>query len=285
MNVKTDPIYYRLFKDLPESFFELMDQPLTEAGHYRFDSVELKQSSLRIDGVFRPTDDGVRPIWFVEIQFYRNPKVHANLFAKVFQYLERNDWTRAWRAVVLFASRTLEPKENEPYRILLESDWVRRVYLDELPEKAGATLGYGIMRLVGADEEKAFGLGTDLVERVPLECSDASIRKDVVELIEAVVLAKFPRLSREELQTMLKLEDVRKSRIWQEAREEGLEEGIEKGIEKGIEQGIEKGVLQGKAELIPKLTALGWDAAGIARFLDLPEEYVAEATRRPPQAE
>lgn len=79
---------------------------------------------------------------------------------------------------------------------------------------------------------------------------------------------------------MLILEDVRKSRIWQEAREEGLEEGLEKGIEKGIE----KGVLQGKAELIPKLAALGWDATEIARLLDLPEVFVAEATRRPPQA-
>jgi predicted transposase YdaD len=49
-------------------------------------------------------------------------------------------------------------------------------------------------------------------------------------LIETVVIYKLPRLSREGIQTMLQVHDIRESRVYQEAKEEGLKEGVEKGI-------------------------------------------------------
>src|SRR5687768_9152613 len=39
-----------------------------------------------------------------------------------------------WHACIIFASRKLEPAETHPYRALLASDQVTRIYLDELPQ-------------------------------------------------------------------------------------------------------------------------------------------------------
>jgi hypothetical protein len=68
--VKTDSIFYKLFKTFPTIFFELMGQDPTEAEAYELRSVEIKQTAFRIDGVFIPVSNlPLQPIQFVEVQF------------------------------------------------------------------------------------------------------------------------------------------------------------------------------------------------------------------------
>jgi predicted transposase YdaD len=55
------------------------------------------------------------------------------------------------------------------------------------------------------------------------EIADESLRSDLIESIETVLIYKLPRLSREEMQVMLQLHDIRKSRVYQEGMEEGLQ--------------------------------------------------------------
>src|SRR5437016_1849886 len=117
--METDAFFCQLFKQLPQTLFELLGLPPTRATAYRFDSVELKKS-LRIDGLFVPTRAAL-PLYFVEVQFQRVAKFYANLFAKVFCYLEENDPQPDWVAVAMFPSRKEEPKGIEPYRELLQS--------------------------------------------------------------------------------------------------------------------------------------------------------------------
>lgn len=75
----------------------------------------------------------------------------------------------------------------------------------------------------------------------------------------------LPRLSREEIQTMLQVHDIRESRVYQEAREEGLKEGMEQGIEKGISMAI------------AKMASKKMSAAEIAAILELDVELVRKA--------
>jgi predicted transposase/invertase (TIGR01784 family) len=49
-------------------------------------------------------------------------------------------------------------------------------------------------------------------------------------LIETVVLCQFPEKSRKELEKMLQVNDVRETRVFQEALEEGLEKGKQIGV-------------------------------------------------------
>ncbi|MCA2976274.1 MAG: DUF2887 domain-containing protein, partial [Microcystis sp. M110S1] len=70
--MKTDTIFYRLFQTFPGLLFELIDFPGELANFYRFSSVEVKQLSFRIDGVFLPEREDL-PIYFTEVQFQNDP--------------------------------------------------------------------------------------------------------------------------------------------------------------------------------------------------------------------
>jgi predicted transposase YdaD len=52
--METDSFFYQLLKQLPETLFALLEQPLARAAVYRFDSLEVKKS-YRLDGLFVPT--------------------------------------------------------------------------------------------------------------------------------------------------------------------------------------------------------------------------------------
>ena len=55
--MKRDSIYYQIFKRFPSVIFELIDYRPEQAQNYRFESVEVKETSFRIDGVFLPPED------------------------------------------------------------------------------------------------------------------------------------------------------------------------------------------------------------------------------------
>ncbi|HEY9711431.1 MAG TPA: DUF2887 domain-containing protein [Oculatellaceae cyanobacterium] len=87
--MKTDTIFYRLFQSFPSIFFELINQPPEAANTYQFSSVEVKQLSFRIDGVFLPSSDTPSlPIYFVEVQFQPDSKFYSRLFTEIFLYLD-----------------------------------------------------------------------------------------------------------------------------------------------------------------------------------------------------
>ncbi len=140
--MKTDHIFYRIFKDLPETFFELWSESPEQVNYYRFDSLELKQTAFRIDGVFLP-EDTEQPIYFTEVQFQKDPKIYLRLFSEIFTYLRDNEPDLRWRAMVIFRSRSIEPTERqrESVQPFLDSPFVKRIYLNELEVSETTSLG------------------------------------------------------------------------------------------------------------------------------------------------
>jgi Protein of unknown function (DUF2887) len=59
--MKTDSLFYRVFQTLPGLFFDLIGLSSLAAEQYRFHSVELKQTALRLDGLFKPPT--TRPVF------------------------------------------------------------------------------------------------------------------------------------------------------------------------------------------------------------------------------
>ncbi len=229
----TDPICYRLFETSPETFFLLLgmsaDLAADTAARYEYKALEFKETSHRVDGVFLPREAGL-PLYFLEVQFYQLPSVFADLLTKVYTYLKQHDPGQSFCGVVLFANRSLEPEELTPYQPLLDTGLIRRFYLEELPELANAPLGLSILYLIRQTDSQAQAMARNLVARARAEIGDEALRADLIELIETIIIYKLPRLSREEIQIMLQVHDIRESRVYQEAKEEGLKEGIEKGI-------------------------------------------------------
>lgn len=113
--MKRDSIYYQIFKRFPGLLFELVDNPPLQGQNYRFESVEVKETAFRIDGVFLPPEDATsRAIFFAEVQFQRDEGLYHRFFTESLMYLNRNrSQYDDWFCVVIFSSRSLEPSDQK----------------------------------------------------------------------------------------------------------------------------------------------------------------------------
>ncbi|MEY3866877.1 MAG: hypothetical protein RLZZ338_768 [Cyanobacteriota bacterium] len=259
--MKTDHIFYRIFKDLPQTFFELWGESPELVKDYRFDSVELKQTAFRIDGVFLP-QDSEKPIYFTEVQFQKDPKIYLRLFSEIFTYLRDNEPDLRWRAMIIFKSRSIEPaaRQRESVQPLLDSPLVKCIYLNEIEVSETTPLGVQIIQLVVAKKKQLLERVTRLIAQIKQQFSDEPSRLQLLNLLEALVLAKLPQMSRQELEAMFGVDDLRKTRFAQELIEEGKLEGE----------------LKGKLKVIPQLLKEGFSVEKIANILQLELEQVRQ---------
>jgi predicted transposase/invertase (TIGR01784 family) len=75
-----------------------------------------------------------------------------------------------------------------------------------------------------------------------------------METIETIIVYKFPSLSREEIERMLGLSELRQTKVYQEALEEGREEGIAMGEQRGKLEGEQSVILRQLARRIGNVT-------------------------------
>ncbi|MDY7023053.1 MAG: Rpn family recombination-promoting nuclease/putative transposase [Cyanobacteriota bacterium] len=258
--MKTDTIFYSLFQEFPSFFFELINRSPEEATDYEFTSREIKQLAFRIDGLFLPkTSDSEKPFYLVEVQFQPDAELYYRIFGELFLYLRQYKPNHPWRVVILYPSRNIEIEQRLQFEELLNSSRVRRIYLDELTEVAERSLGVRIVKLVIAPEQTAGEEARQLIVQAKQQLTDATVQRDLINLIETIIVYKLPQKSREEIAAMLNLtEELKQTRFYQEVKQEGIEEGRE----------------EGKLESIPRLVALGLNVEQIAQGLDLPVELV-----------
>lgn len=84
--MKTDKLFYELFKVDPSSLFRLVQLDLQ--GKYTFESVTFKTTEKRLDGFWHRTD-GVGPNVFGEFQGYPDPTIYWRSFREVCTYYEQ----------------------------------------------------------------------------------------------------------------------------------------------------------------------------------------------------
>jgi predicted transposase/invertase (TIGR01784 family) len=182
--MRRDAIFYQIFKRSPWLLFDLVPDPPANPGDYRFESVEVKEASFRIDGVFLPPDDAApRVVFFAEVQFQKDEALYHRFFSEVLLYLYRNRLSYDdWYGVLLFASRSLEPQDQQTHRSLLNNDQVQRVYLDELGNIEAQPLGIQLMQLTIASESEMVEQAQRLLEQVREE---GIAQEEIIEVIRA----------------------------------------------------------------------------------------------------
>jgi len=75
--MKRDHIFFKIFQQNPSLLFEFVDQKPPEANNYRFESVTIKETEFRIDGVFLPPDNATTKIaYFAEFQFQQDERLY-----------------------------------------------------------------------------------------------------------------------------------------------------------------------------------------------------------------
>lgn len=221
--MKTDSLFYKIFAAVPSIFFELIGQP--PSPNHRFDSIEVKQTAFRIDGVFLPGPTASdRAVYFTEVQFQADETLYHRLFAEIALFLKHHPQTQEWRAIVIFARRSLEPPESPAYRPFLDLPNVSRFYLDEPP--AAKSFAWKLMSLITGPAGEVPAQARQLLQEARCLPPKLSQQRVLIELIETILVYKFPQLSREEIAKMLDIAaEASQTRVFQEGRAEGRAEG------------------------------------------------------------
>ena len=280
--MKTDTIFYRLFQSFPSIFFELINQPPEAADTYQFSSVEVKQLSFRIDGVFLPSRDTPSlPIYFVEVQFQPDSKLYSRFFTEIFLYLDKTKLRNNWRGVVVYPTRSIDTGETERYIELLNPQRVRRIYLDELGTTPQPSIGIGTVQLVVEPEETAGAKARALIDQARLEIADETTQQELIQLIERIISYKFPQKSREEIAQMLGLSDFRQTRVYQETAQEVKLESVPRFLALGlsleqIAEGLRLDVEQVRQAAVSHLLASEMSVEQVAEALGLEVELVRQ---------
>ncbi|MFN4831603.1 MAG: DUF4351 domain-containing protein, partial [Pseudanabaena sp.] len=85
--------------------------------------------------------------------------------------------------------------------------------------------------------------------------TNTELRDNIVEFIEAVLVYKFPKLTRQEVEAMFSHSDLKKTRVYQDAVLEGRQEGLQIGEQRGLQIGEQRGLVKGQlAMLLRQLT-------------------------------
>ena len=157
------------------------------------------------------------------VQFQNKSDFYWELIAEVNLYLNQYKPAQDWKAVALFAQRSFDIEVLTSYQQeLINSGRIVRIYLDEL---SSGSIGIGLIQLIVAQESQASILVQQLLKRAKTEISDSLITSDIIDLLETVLVAKFAKLSRQEIQSMFLLSDIKQTRVYQEASQEGEQKG------------------------------------------------------------
>ena len=219
-----DTIFYQLFQQSPTLLFDLISQPPIDAERYIFDSIEVKETAFRIDGVFiPPLPSGI--IYFCEVQFQSDKLLYERMVSEISIYTYRNrNLFSDWRAVAIYPSRSIEQSNKDVVLEMLASGRITPIYLDELGAVEELPTGLGLMVLTTLEGEEAKAEARGLIQR-------AQNSRDIINLVSTIVLYKFNTLSRDEVDLMLGIE-LQQTRVYQEAKAEGEVIGENRGLER-----------------------------------------------------
>ena len=251
--MKTDSLFYELFRLHPRSLFDLAG--LEAEGEYVFESITVKSTEKRMDGFFRRADCMGENV-FLEVQGYPDNVIYWRQFREISTHYEQSGSSQPFTAVILFIDEKYDPK-NCPVNFVPPNRLIR-LYLPECLKTLGdkASPLTVLKPLLLPDKAK-------LPEAVPkwkaeidsLGLSESTNRL-LIELLENAILSRFPNLTIKEIQKMIQLTPLEKTVAGKELIQMGITEGILKGIEKGIEkgriEGIETGLEKGRVEGIEK---------------------------------
>ncbi len=225
--MRTDTLFYQLFNAFHSLLFELIERPISEAEGYEFSSVEVKEKAFRFDGIFIPKAKD-KPIYLLEVQFQQKEDFYWEYLSEIYLYLNQSRPEQDWKAIAIFARRSYEPEPRSHVQEMLNCQRILRVYLEDLVDRETDSFAINIIQLILSTESQAVTMARRLGDKIEQE-NDPEIQEQVLELIETVLVYKFPKLNRQEIEAMFTYSDLKQTRVYQDAREEGEQRGLVKG--------------------------------------------------------
>lgn len=236
--MNSDRWFFALFQQQPDLVTTFLPQGARCAG-YRFEALELKAVSHRLDGVCWPPGGeqgrAEQPVVLLEVQMQRDPMFHHRLAAQSFRFLQQHPQVEHWQVVVIVPHRRLQLGPTTALASFLgEVIWVdlsallKRSDLDPLDLNPLEEL----LSLVVRPKHDLLNSSRRLMQRSP-QLSTA---------VATIVLGRLPNFSLEEIMSQLgyPLEYLSHSRGYQELkaliRKEIQQEDLEAGRKEGRQQ-------------------------------------------------
>jgi predicted transposase/invertase (TIGR01784 family) len=215
----------------------------------------VKEKAFRFDGIFSPKSQD-KPIYLLEVQFQQKEDFYWEYLSEIYLYLNQYRPQQEWQAIAIFARRSYEPEPRSHVQEMLDCQRIQRVYLEDLLERETDSFAIGIIQLILSSESQAAIKARQLGEKIEQE-RDTEIQEQVLELIETVLVYKFPKLTRQEIEAMFTYSDLKQTRVYQEAREEGEQRGEQRGLQlgeqKGLKLGEQRGLVKGQATMLLRM--------------------------------
>ncbi len=239
--MKTDKLFYRIFLSQPDLISELVPD-IPANCEFDYSAPVVKETELRLDGLLTPISDDLNlPLVFLEAQMQSDADFYGRFFASIFLYLRQYKITRPWRGLLILHRRSQDLGANSPYQILLDT-WVHRLYLEDLIGVTDLNANLALLRLLVIPEQEV----SESAQAILNDCDTPAEFRQRLDLVEAILINKFPQLSIEEVRQMLNLKeaDVTQTRFYQEVFQIGQQKGQQIGGKIGRKDGEIKIVLR-----------------------------------------
>ncbi len=213
--MNTDRLFYEYFQTVPQAFFELLQ--IEPGCAYRFESLVVKASEKRLDGVLEPEEPG-HPRYFLEIQGYSDPSIYWRSVRQVGTFFEQRPHLTGeeWLTVVLFLDASYDPglQTLGPLRRGIEG-WLRRFNLsDVLTQLQNPSPLINVLRpLIAKDSTEIGTLGPKWVEELREISAPKATQERLLQLLAQFIGQKFTHLAGKEITRMLKLTPVEET-VW-----------------------------------------------------------------------
>jgi predicted transposase/invertase (TIGR01784 family) len=167
--------------------------------------------------VFLPKPDSPdQTIIFVEVQFQKDQGLYERLFSEIMMYLAQNPEIEDWRAIAVYPRRSIEQENRYRHRSLLQSEQFRVVYLEDFLGIPSEQIGVQLMQLIVSKEMDTAQYLQGMVQRLQGQTDPPN--QAIIELISTVMVYKFPQLSREEIESMFTVSDLKQTKVYHEAQ-------------------------------------------------------------------
>jgi len=233
--MKTDKWFYQLFLTMPGIIAELIPNIPLDC-EFDYIAPVIKEREFRLDGLLIPKSENWDiPLIFLEAQMQSDAGFYGRYFAEIFLYLQQYPEKRPWQGLLILHNRQQYLGESVPYQILLQEQ-VKCLYLEDLLPRADISPNLALLKLLVLEEAEAFHLGRHILE----ESETQTTFQQRLNLIETILVNKFPHLGTQEILRMLDLKttDITQSRFYQEV------------VAVGRQEGLQAGLLAGEADLI-----------------------------------
>jgi predicted transposase YdaD len=233
--MKTDKWFYQLFLTMPGIIAELIPN-IPHDCEFDYIAPVIKEREFRLDGLFIPQSENWNiPLIFLEAQMQSDAGFYGRYFAEIFLYLQQYPEKRPWQGLLILHNRQQYLGESVPYQVLLREQ-VKCLYLEDLLPRADISPNLALLKLLVLEEAEAFHLGRHILE----ESETQTTFQQRLNLIETILVNKFPHLGTQEILRMLDLKttDITQSRFYQEV------------VAVGRQEGLQAGLLAGEADLI-----------------------------------